>query len=94
MLMHEVEHRLDELPGMAAQTRLERGFREAGQPMAQFPAQARGLGLSVVQPPQGVVQSAAGHPSLGGGFQIVEDQTRQSDRVMEGGGGCGVKRRA
>jgi hypothetical protein len=29
---------------------------------------------------------------LGGGFQIVEDQTRQSHRVMEGGGGNGFPR--
>jgi hypothetical protein len=55
--------------------------------MAQLPAQARGLDLSAVQPPQGVVQSAPGHPGLGGRFQIVEDQTRQSHRVMESGGG-------
>src|ERR1019366_3322922 len=76
-----------ELLGVAAQTRLDRGFREVGQPVAQFPAQARGLDLSLVQSLQGVFQSAAGHPSLGGGFQIVEDQTRQSHRVTEGGGG-------
>ena len=87
MLMHEVEHHVNKLLRVAAQTGMDRGFREAGQPMAQLPPQARGLDLSVVQPPQGVFQSAAGHPSLGGGFQIVEDQTDQSHRVMEGGVG-------
>ena len=93
MLMHVVEHPFNELLGVTSQTGLDGGFREVGQPMAQFPAQARGLGLSVVQPPQGVFQSAPGHPSLGGGFQIVEDQTRQSHRVMEGGGGNGFQAR-
>jgi hypothetical protein len=34
-----------------------------------------------------VFQSAPGHPGLGGGFQIVENQARQSHRVTEGGGG-------
>ena len=94
MLMHEVENRLNVLLGVDSQTGLARAVREVGQPMPQFPAQARGLGLRVVQPPQGVVQSASGHPSLGAGFQIVEDQTHQSHRVMEGGGGCGVERGA
>ena len=92
MLMHKVEHHVNELLRVAAQTRLAGGFREAGQPMAQFPSQACGLGLSVLQPPQGVVPSAPSHPSLGGGCQIVEDQARQSHRVTEGGGGCCVLR--
>ena len=87
MLMHVVEHRVNKVPGVALQARLDRGFRKAGQPMVQFLAQARDLGLSVVQPAHGFFQSAPGQPSLGGGFQIVEDQTRQSHSVMEGGGG-------
>jgi hypothetical protein len=91
--MHVVEHRFNELLRVASQTGLDRGFREAGQPMAQLPAQARGLSLSVVQPPQGVVQSAPGHPSLSGGFQIVEEQTHQSHRAMEGSGGNGFQAR-
>jgi hypothetical protein len=57
--------------------------------MAQFRAQARSLGFSVVEPPQGVFLSASGHSSLGGGFQIVHDQARQSHGVTEGGGGNG-----
>jgi len=87
MLMHVIEHCLNQLLGVASHTGLNRGFREAGQPMAQFPAQTRGLGLSLVQPPQGVFQSAPGHPGLGGGFQIVEDQMHQIHRVIEGGRG-------
>ena len=55
MLMYEVEHHVNELLGVASQTGLDRGFGEARQSPAQFLAQARGLGLSVVQPPQGVV---------------------------------------
>ena len=44
--------------------------------MAKFPAPARSLSLRV--------DRAAG---LGGGLQIVKDQTRQVHRVMEGGRG-------
>ena len=85
MLMHVVEHRVNELLGVAAQTRLDCGFLEIRQPMAQFPAKARGLALSMVQSPQGVFQFGPRHPGLGGGFQIVKDQTYQSHRVTEGG---------
>ena len=67
---------------------------EVGQSPAQFPAQARGFGLSVFQPPQGVFQFAPRPSGLGGGFQIVEEQTGQSHRVMEGGGGNGFPVRA
>ena len=91
MLLHVVQHRVHDLLGVASQKRLDGGFREVGQPLAQFPAQARSLDSSVVQPPQGIVQSAPGHPCPGGGFQIVEDQTRQRRRVIEGGGRNGFR---
>ncbi len=54
--------------------------------MGQLAVQTRGLEMSWVGRGQGVVCRASGQSGLGGGFQIMEEQSDQDHGVIKGGG--------